>query len=518
MTKRAMVEEKIVVLDFGSQYTQLIARRIRGFSVFCEIVPFDFQIDSTEDGNIKGFVMSGGPSSVYDKNSPLPNKHIFDMGKPVLGICYGMQVIASLLGGKVAATVQREYGRAELLIDKRARLFKGLPPEIQVWMSHGDRLSGIPAGFEQLAHSTNSLYAAIGDLNRKIYGIQFHPEVVHTPRGNDIIKNFLFSVCGCEGGWTPKSFLRNSLESIRQVVGAGQVICGLSGGVDSAVTAALIHKAIGDQLTCIFVNNGLLRKGEEKEVLSTFKSKFKMNLIYVDDEKGFLSRLKSITDPEDKRRIIGERFIRVFEQEAKKLGKVDYLAQGTLYPDRIESSSVHGPSSTIKTHHNVGGLPELMRLKLIEPLKDLFKDEVRAVGRELGLPEGIVERQPFPGPGLAVRTVGEVTRDRLDILREADAIFLEELERSGLRSKKVAQAFAVLLPVKSVGVMGDGRTYENVVALRAVTTEDYMTADWLRIPHDVLARISTRIINEVKNVNRVVYDVSTKPPATIEWE
>ena len=517
MCRRAMVEEKIVVLDFGSQYTQLIARRIRGLSVFCEIVPFNFEIDGAKDGNTKGFVMSGGPSSVYDKNSPLPNKDIFDFDKPILGICYGMQVIASLLGGEVAATGEREYGRAELFIDKRARLFKGLPPEIQVWMSHGDRLSGIPSGFEQLAHSAHSPYAAIGDLDKKIYGIQFHPEVVHTPRGNDIIKNFLFSVCGCEGGWTPKSFLRNSLESIREEVGGGKVICGLSGGVDSAVTAALIHKAIGDQLTCIFVDNGLLRKGEREEVLSTFKSKFKVNLIYVDDEKGFLSRLKSVTDPEDKRRIIGERFIRVFEREAKKLGKVEYLAQGTLYPDRIESSSVHGPSSTIKTHHNVGGLPELMRLKLIEPVKDLFKDEVRAVGRELGLSESIVERQPFPGPGLAVRIVGEVSRDRLDTLREADAVFREELERTGLNSK-AAQAFVVLLPVKSVGVMGDGRTYENVVALRAVTTEDYMTADWLRIPHDVLARISTRIINEVKNVNRVVYDVSTKPPATIEWE
>ena len=511
------IDERIAVLDFGSQYTQLIARRIRDLSVFCEIFPFDIDISELEDPDVVGVVMSGGPSSVYDKGSPLPDRRLFSLGKPVLGICYGMQVIGHLLGGEVAPSGKREYGRARLHVQKRGRLFKGVRSEQDVWMSHGDRLSAIPPRFEALAHSANSPYAAVADLERRIYGIQFHPEVVHTPKGTKMIRNFLFDVCGCGGGWTPSSFVRSSLGRIRSEVGKGKVICGLSGGVDSAVTAVLIHKAVGDQLTCIFVNNGLLRKGEAEQVLRTFKDRFKTRLKYVDDEKGFLRELRDITDPEEKRRAIGKRFIDVFEREAKKLGKVDYLAQGTLYPDRIESMSVDGPSSTIKTHHNVGGLPDKMRLKLIEPLRDLFKDEVRNVGRELGLPESIVARQPFPGPGLGVRTLGAVTKERLDILREADAIFLEELTRAGL-APQVDQAFAVLLPVKTVGVMGDGRTYQNVVALRAVTTEDYMTADWYRIPQSVLAAISTRIINEVDHVNRVVYDVSTKPPSTIEWE
>jgi GMP synthase (glutamine-hydrolysing) len=515
--KRQTPEERIAVLDFGSQYTQLIARRVREFSVFCEIYPFDVGIGILKDRRTKGIIMSGGPSSVYEKNAPLPDERIYEIKKPILGICYGLQVTAHLLGGSVAPSASREYGRAELHIDRKGNLFKGLPSKVQVWMSHGDRADAIPPGFEPLAHSSSSPYAAIADKRRRIYGIQFHPEVVHTPRGKDIIKNFLFDVCGCSGGWSTKSFVDASVENIRRTVGRGKIICGMSGGIDSAVTAVLIHKAVGDQLTSIFVNNGLLRKGEIEQVLDTFRGRFKMNLKYVDDEEGFLSRLKNIIDPEEKRKVIGERFIRVFEREAKKLGKVDYLAQGTLYPDRIESKSVKGPSSTIKTHHNVGGLPAAMKLKLVEPVRDLFKDEVRKVGKELGLPEALVRRQPFPGPGLAVRTLGEVTKERLDVLRECDAVFLEELERAGL-SSRIAQAFAVLLPVKSVGVMGDGRTYQNVVALRAVTTDDFMTADWFRIPHDVLARISTRIINEVKNVNRVVYDVSTKPPATIEWE
>jgi len=501
-------------LDFGSQYTQLIARRVREQRVYGEILPYHISAEKIREESPKGLILSGGPSSVYDENAPLPDPQIFSLGIPILGICYGFQVLGHLLGGKVAPSQQREYGPARFFVDDTKDLFYGLGPELDVWMSHGDRLERLPPGFVPLGHTENTPFGSAGDRSRKFYGVQFHPEVAHTPRGSEIIHNFLYRICGCQGLWTPEHFIDEAVQNIRLQAKEGKVLCALSGGVDSAVTALLVHKAIGDRLVCVFVNNGLLRKGEIEEVKNAFRD---MDLRIVDASSAFLSDLKHVIDPEEKRKRIGHRFISVFEQEAQKIGNIRFLAQGTLYPDVIESTSLWGPSARIKSHHNVGGLPERMGLELIEPLRELFKDEVRAVGRILGLDATILERHPFPGPGLAVRIIGEVTEARLAMLREADAIFISELKRANWYHQ-VWQAFAVLLPVQSVGVMGDERTYENVVALRAVTSVDGMTADWARLPESLLSRVSTRLINEVKGINRVVYDISSKPPSTIEWE
>ncbi|MBI4653730.1 MAG: glutamine-hydrolyzing GMP synthase [Nitrospirae bacterium] len=530
------LKDKILVLDFGSQYTQLIARRIREHKVYSEIFPFNASIDKIKAFAPKGIILSGSPSSIYDKKALLPDKEIFSLGVPVLGICYGMQLMAHCLGGKVAKAVKREYGRAELMIDDDTNLLKGIAKRCKmqdarckrlvtrhsslvtvVWMSHGDRIEKVPAGFKSIAHTDNSPIAAMADTGRNFFALQFHPEVVHTERGTDILRNLLFKICECKPTWTIKSFIDTAIEDIKGKVGNSGVVCAISGGVDSAVTSALIHKAIGKKLTCIFVDNGVLRTGEAKKVETTLKKNFHMNIICVDASERFLKKLKGITDPERKRKIIGNEFIRVFEENAKKLKNVRFLAQGTLYPDVIESVSFKGPSATIKSHHNVGGLLKYMRLKLIEPLRELFKDEVRVLGRELGMPEEIINRHPFPGPGLAIRIIGEVTRQRCDILRKADAIVLEEIKKAGLYVE-LWQAFAVLLPVKTVGVMGDERTYENVIAVRAVKSVDGMTADWAKLPYDVMGNISNRIINEVRGVNRVVYDISSKPPSTIEWE
>jgi len=509
--------EKILVLDFGSQYTQLIARRIRESKVYSEIFPFNADIERIKSFAPKGIVLSGGPRSVYEEGAPLPDKEIFELGIPVLGICYGMQAMAHMLGGRVAKSQKREYGRAELIVDSARDLFKEIPPRTDVWMSHGDRIEEMPPGFEVIGHTDNSPIAAMADYSRRFYALQFHPEVVHTEHGTKILQNFIYEICKAKPTWEVRSFIEWSVEQIRQTVGNKKVICALSGGVDSSVTALLVHKAIGDNLICIFVDNGLLRMGEAEKVKRTFEENFHIHLIYVDASERFLEKLKSITDPEKKRKIIGNEFIAVFEEEAKKIKGIEFLAQGTLYPDVIESVSFKGPSAVIKSHHNVGGLPEVMKLKLIEPLRELFKDEVRAIGKELGLPDEICWRHPFPGPGLAIRCIGEVTEERLKILREADSIVLEEIKKAGLY-RELWQAFAVLLPIKSVGVMGDERTYENVVAVRAVTSLDGMTADWARLPYDLMERISLRIINEVRGVNRVVYDISSKPPSTIEWE
>jgi len=511
------MNETILILDFGSQYTQLIARRVRELKVYSEIKPYNFPVEEITKLNPKGIILSGGPASVYNPQAPIPDRRIFDLGLPVLGICYGLQVMAYLLGGEVDRAQRREFGKAELVIDNEDEIFKGLGDSITVWMSHSDQLERVPSGFEIIAHTDNSPIAAIRNPRKKFYGLQFHPEVVHTPQGKEILRNFLYEVCRCEGLWTTKSFLERSVQQIREEVRQGKVICGISGGVDSTVVAALVHKAIGDRLFPIFVDNGLLRKGEAQRVREVFTELFPSNFKFVNASKRFLRALKGVVDPEEKRRIIGETFIRIFEEEAEKIGGVRYLAQGTLYPDVIESLSTVGPSATIKTHHNVGGLPEEMKLDLIEPLRELFKDEVRQVGRELGLPEEILQRHPFPGPGLAVRILGEVTEERLETLRRADGIFIEELKKRGWYDR-VWQAFAVLLPVRSVGVMGDERTYANVLALRAVTSRDGMTADWAKLPEDLLGRIANRIINEVEGVNRVVYDISSKPPSTIEWE
>ncbi|MFC1591762.1 glutamine-hydrolyzing GMP synthase [Thermodesulfobacteriota bacterium] len=512
-------QEKIVILDFGSQYTQLIARRIRESHVYSEIHPCTVALDKITELAPKGIVLSGGPSSVYDEQAPLIDRKIFDLGIPILGICYGMQLTCHLIGGKVEAPDKREYGKAELLIDSSEDLFSGFSSgsPIQVWMSHGDRVAAIPPGFESIGHSNNSPFAAMRNKDRRIYGVQFHPEVVHTPRGTRILENFIYSICGCSPTWNMKSFIKQSVEEIRTRVGDSNVICGCSGGVDSTVAAVLIDKAIGKQLTSIFVDNGVLRKNEFVMVSRLLRDSFKINLIAVDASQRFLTKLAGITDPEQKRKIIGVEFIAVFEEEAKKLGQIDFLAQGTLYPDVIESVSFKGPSATIKSHHNVGGLPEKMKMQLIEPFRELFKDEVRELGRELGIPDELINRQPFPGPGLAIRILGPVTEEDLFLLRESDAIILDEFKRTGLYNK-VWQSFAVLLPIKTVGVMGDERTYEKVIVLRAVESKDGMTADWVNLPYDLLGIISNRIINEVKGVNRVVYDISSKPPGTIEWE
>lgn len=516
-------EDKIVILDFGSQYTQVIARRIRECHVYSEIVPFGTSAAEIKASNPKGIILSGGPASVYAQGAPKVDKAIYKLGIPILGICYGMQLVARDLGGKVERSNRREYGPGNLKVDRRSDLFKGLPGDLEVWNSHGDKVTVMPKGFTAVGKTENSPHAVIGDKVRKIFGLQFHPEVAHTPRGKEIIENFVHRVCGCKSSWTMGSFIERTCQQIREQVGDGQVILGLSGGVDSSVAAALIHKAIGDQLTCIFVDNGLLRARESAAVEKLFVENFHIKMKTIDASQQFLKKLKGVTDPERKRKIIGLEFIKVFESTAAALkksnpGSYRFLAQGTLYPDVIESVSISGnPAALIKSHHNVGGLPERMKFQLVEPLRQLFKDEVREVGLELGLPKEVVQRQPFPGPGLAVRILGDITAEKLRMVREADAIVLEEMKASGWYYK-VWQSFAVLLPVRSVGVMGDERTYENTVALRVVESRDGMTADWVRVPYDILARISTRVINEVNGVNRVCYDISSKPPATIEWE
>jgi len=512
-----MYEEKILVLDFGSQYTQLIARRVRECKVYSEIFPFNASIEKIKNFNPKGIILSGGPSSVYDKNAPIPDIKIFELGMPVLGICYGMQLMAYLSGGKVTKAVKREYGKAELIIDSRMDIFEGIPKKTTVWMSHGDRIARRPIDFRTIAHTANSPVAAMANNKKRFYALQFHPEVVHTEKGLEILNNFLFRICRCKPAWTMRSFIDTAIEEIREKIGENKVVCGISGGVDSSITAVLVHKAVKDHLTCIFVDNGVLRAGEAEKVEETLRRHFHMNINCVDTSKRFLNKLKGVIDPELKRKIIGNEFIKVFESEARKIKGVKFLAQGTLYPDVIESVPFKGPSATIKSHHNVGGLLKRMRLKLIEPLRELFKDEVRLLGKELRIPNEIINRHPFPGPGLAIRVIGEVTNGRCNILRKADTIVLEEIKRAGLYTE-IWQAFAVLLPVKSVGVMGDERTYENVIAVRAVKSLDGMTADWARLPYDVMGIISNRIINEVKGVNRVVYDISSKPPSTIEWE
>ena len=511
--------EIIIILDFGSQYTQLIARRVREAGVYCEIVPFSTPVEEIHSRHPKGLILSGGPSSVYDDGAPHSHPNL--MGEahcPVLGICYGLQLMAHQLGGEVKPSNSRGYGYGRLtVVDTAAKLFGGVPSEIDVWLSHGDRVTELPSGFHMTA-KTDEGVNAFENPARNIYGVQFHPEVAHTPMGAQILRNFLFEICQCKGDWTPAAAIDEQVERIRATLGeSGRAICGLSGGVDSSVAAALVHRAVGDRQTCIFIDNGVLREGEFESTLALLRQETKLKIVGVDASKEFLSALSGVTDPETKRKRIGATFIDVFEREATKLGDVQFLVQGTLYPDVIESISVRGPSQTIKSHHNVGGLPEKMNLKLIEPLRELFKDEVRLIGAQLGVPEEILNRHPFPGPGLAVRVLGDITEERLKILRAADRIFDEELRRAGLYSS-VWQALAVLLPVASVGVMGDERTYEQVVAIRAVTSVDGMTADWARLPHDLLARVSARIVSEVKGVNRVVYDISSKPPSTIEWE
>lgn len=511
-----MDNEMILVLDFGGQYNQLIARRVRESKVYCEVLPYNVSIERIKALNPKGIIFTGGPASVLDEKAPFADKEVFNLGVPVLGICYGMQLMSVMLGGDVEKAEAREYGKTDVELGAGSKLFKGLEGDTCCWMSHTYHVMNMPKGFSTTASTADCPVAAMEDNERKLYAVQFHPEVLHTPKGKDILKNFLYDICGCSGSWGMSEFVKNSIEAIKQKVGDGKVLCALSGGVDSSVAAVMMQKAVGKQLTCIFVDHGLLRKYEAEQVEEVFRGKYDINLIKVDAQERFLNKLAGVTDPEKKRKIIGEEFIRVFEDEAKKIGKVDYLVQGTIYPDVIESGA--GDAAVIKSHHNVGGLPDFVDFKeIIEPLRELFKDEVRKAGEELEIPHEIVWRQPFPGPGLAIRVIGDITKEKLDILRDADYIFRNEIAKAGL-DKEINQYFTVLTDMRSVGVMGDERTYDYTLALRAVTTTDFMTAEWARIPYDVLEKASTRIVNEVGHINRIVYDITSKPPATIEWE
>lgn len=517
----SQTHDLVVILDFGAQYSQLIARRVRECNVYSEILPYDTPLEELKAKKTKAIILSGGPSSVYDKNAPKPDPKLWNSGIPMLGICYGVQLIGQNLNGEVSPGSKKEYGKTELLIDDNSDLFAGLLTTIDCWMSHGDKVSSLPKGFKKLAHTVNTDFAAIGNPEKKIYGVQFHPEVVHTPKGIEIIKNFLYIIAGVKPTWTTKNFIEMAVKELQETIGKEKILLALSGGVDSTTVAALVKEAVGDQLICMFIDQGFMRRNEAKKINDVFTNTFKIkNFIHIDASERFFAKLKGVTDPEQKRKLIGTEFIRTFEEEAKKLGTITYLAQGTLYPDIIESA-VQGVSSKaavmIKTHHNVGGLPKDIKFKLIEPLKQLFKDEVRILGSELGVPDVIISRQPFPGPGLAIRIIGEVTKERVDILQRADEIVMDEI-RAANYYKKLWQSFAVLLPIRTVGVMGDKRTYLNTIALRAVTSVDAMTADWAKLPYELLEKISNRIVNELPEVNRVVYDISSKPPSTIEWE